>query len=194
MNKLIIALFLGSAQAYPIPRPIAFLLDEYDINTQEAPHMLTDSWVDEMSRHRDYVNKNPNEYFGQQNEGDTFFNNRYGDLPDGLMTHHDDEPIIMGQATISSGSDSSDSDTEEDKAAHLGALEEANRLSQDDRFSRNPQHERRFDDQQLQLRFVDPSEKFSDDDYAEQIAVLRDTGDKDLTTFKTRKEMAEAKK
>ena len=101
----------------------------------------------------------------------------------------------MGQATLSSGSDSSDSDTEEDKAAHLGALEEANRLAQDERYSRHPQHGRRFDDQQgLQLSFVDPSEKFSADDYAEQIAVLRDTGDKDLSTFMTNKEKAEAKK
>jgi hypothetical protein len=96
-----------------------------------------------MSRQRDAVNKRPNDYFGQQNAGDTYFNSRYGDLPDEIDTHHDDEPIIMGQATLSSGSDSSDSDDENDKAAHQGALEEANRLNQ----VRNQRFARRFEDQ-----------------------------------------------
>lgn len=194
MNKVIIALLFGSASAYPVPRPIAFLLDEYDINEQDAPHMITDQWVNSMSQHRQYVRKHPNAYFGAQAPGDTFFNTRYGDIPDEVDTHHDDEPIVMGQATLSSGSDSSDSEDENDRDAHIGALEEANRLGQVHRHGVSYHQMRRFDDQEIQLRFVNPEDSLKDDDYAEQVAQLRDGGDKELKAFRTRQEVAEEKK
>ena len=189
MNKVIIALLFGSASAYPVPRPISMVLDEYDMNTQDAPHMVTDKWVNSMSQHRQYVRKNPNAYFGSANTpGDTFFNTRYGDIPDQIDTHHDDEPIVMGQATLSSGSDSTDSEDENDKAAHEGALEEANRLGQVHRhgYSRNIEA--------LQLRFVNPEDALAEDDYAEQVAQIRDSGDKELKSFRTRQEQIDEKK
>ena len=94
----------------------------------------------------------------------------------------------MGQATLSSGSDSSDSEDEDDRDAHRGAIEEANKLGQVFRYRPAPRYEA------IQLRFVDPKDSLKEDDFAEQVAELRDAGDKELKNFKTQKEIAEEKK
>ena len=84
--------------------------------------MLTDSEITKFQEHKDKIKANPMDVFGQQGADDSFFNTRYGDLPGKEIDMHNDEPYVMGQATLSSGSDSSDSEDEYEKEAHRGAL------------------------------------------------------------------------
>ena len=76
--------------------------------------MLTDKKIREFSRHIDAVDHDPNVVF---RSSPNLFNTREGDAPGLEQERHDDEPIVMGEATMESSSESGSDgeETEEDK-------------------------------------------------------------------------------
>ena len=109
------------------------LLDEYEINTSEdIPRVLNEGQIDQFTNHHSYFNEHPNEVFGSTDSeyDEPFFNTRNGDIPDGVQTTRDrsDEPIVLGEASISSSSDSSDGSDDEERESHQSANRYANSL------------------------------------------------------------------
>jgi hypothetical protein len=82
---------------------------------------LTDQKVKEFGEHMYTVNHDPNVVFGSN---PYLFNTREGDAPGMEIVRHDDEPIVMGEASVESSSDSGSDgeETEEDKKNYREAL------------------------------------------------------------------------
>ena len=71
------------------------------------------------------MKKDPGMAFGSGDSG-AVWNNREGETPGTEIAMHDDEPIVMGEATMDSSSDSgSDEETPEDKARYADTLARA---------------------------------------------------------------------
>lgn len=75
---------------------------------------MTNENIKRFGQHMNTVQNDPNVVFGNN---PYLFNTREGDAPGLEFQRHDDEPIIMGEATVESSSDSGSDgeETEEDK-------------------------------------------------------------------------------
>ena len=91
--------------------------------------MLTDNKIKEFGKHIATFEKDPNVAFGSN---PTLFNTRSGDAPGMEVYRHDDEPIVMGEATMESSSESGSDgeETEEDKQYYRQALKKADSYAQ----------------------------------------------------------------
>ena len=143
MKSLAVFLFLNSAtmaSEYPRAQPIQWLLQAY---SRSEPQMLTDNRIKEFSHHMSTFEKDPNVAFGSS---PTLFNTRSGDAPGMELYRHDDEPIVMGEATVESSSESGDDgeETEEDKQYYKQALKKADSYAQVQSFAQRGEFNNRM--------------------------------------------------
>ena len=86
--------------------------------------------------------KDPNIAFG---ESPNLFNTRSGDAPGLEVYRHDDEPIVMGEATVESSSESGSDgeETEEDRQYYRQALKKADSYAQVQSFAQQSEFNNR---------------------------------------------------
>ena len=152
MKSLAVFLLLNSAtlaSEYPRPQPIQWLLQAYSRST---PQILTDKKIEEFGQHISSFNQDPNIAFGNS---PNLFNTRSGDAPGMEIYRHDDEPIVMGEATMESSSESGSDgeETEEDKRNYREALKKADSYAQVQSFAQRGE----FNERRIRQRRVNPA-------------------------------------
>jgi len=80
-----------------------------------------------VAEHKAYSQKrSPGAAFGVADAGTNLWNNREGETPGTEIPMHDDEPIVMGEATMDSSSDSeSEDESPADEKAHEETIAKA---------------------------------------------------------------------
>ena len=110
---------------------------------------MTPSNLNKATLHSQILTDDPNKAFGDKTE-DNMFNTRTGEIPGFEIDMHNDEPIIMGEVTMDSSSESGNDgeETEEDRQYMREALKKMDSRVQVKSFAQLKQG---FYDNTLQL-------------------------------------------